>query len=321
MDWGIVNLFCGFVMIKLNQKVILCYLQVLVILVDINSFSCVVDVLVVIQLVLLVFIKQLENQFGMWLFDCIMYQISLIVQGSVVLEYVCYLFNMVSNIFDDIEYVIGIGCYCIWVGVIFLVVMLMVVVIVCYNQVYDEYVEILLQDMFNDVLLDVLYLGKLDFCVGIKLFDLLFLQMLEMVILFEDELVLIVLCCYFLLGVKEVQWWQMVGEEIVLFIQGSVWEFVFVVLMQYGLVFLWCYQVVYSELFYGVVCLGIVIGIMFSFYIMYLCDDSLYVVLLWQLILKCKIVFMCCNEVSCSYWIDYCFCELCSDLKQVNYWF
>jgi DNA-binding transcriptional LysR family regulator len=73
----------------------------------------------------------------------------------------------------------------------------------------------------------------------------------------------------------------MAGEEIVLFTQGSVWEFASAALMQHGLASSRRYQVVHSESLYGVVRSGIAIGIMPSL-TTYLRDDSLHVALLRQ---------------------------------------
>ncbi|MFJ3054558.1 LysR family transcriptional regulator [Herbaspirillum sp. NPDC087042] len=308
-------------MIKLNQKVTLRHLQALVTLAETNSFSRAADALAVTQPALSASIKQLENQLGTRLFDRTTHQISLTAQGGVVLEYARHLLNTASNIFEDIEHAIGTGRHRIRVGAIPSAVTLTAAVIARYNQAHDEHVEILLQDMPNDALLDALHSGKLDFCVGIKPPDSLSSQTLETVSLFEDELVLIVSRHHALAGAKEVQWRQMAGEEIVMFTQGSVWEFASAALMQHGLASSRRYQVVHSESLYGVVRSGIAIGIMPSLYTSYLRDDSLHVAPLRQPTLKRKIVLMRRNEVSRSHWTDHCFRELRTDLKQANHWF
>ncbi|WP_343583565.1 LysR family transcriptional regulator [Herbaspirillum sp.] len=305
-------------MIKLNQKVTLRHLQALVTLAATNSFSRAADELAVTQPALSAAIKQLENQLGIRLFDRTTHQINLTAQGAVVLEYARHLLNTATNIFNDIEHAIGTGRQRIRIGAIPSAVTLTAATIARYNQAHDQHVEIMLQDMPNDALLDALYSGKLDFCVGIKPPD---SQALETVPLFEDELVLIVPPHHALAGAKEVQWRQMAGEEIVIFTQGSIWEFASAALMQHGLAASQRYQMVHSESLYGVVRAGIAIGIMPSLYTSYLRDDSLHVAPLRQPTLKRKIVLMRRNEVSRSRWTDHCFKELRNDLKQANHWF
>jgi len=263
-------------------------------------------------------IKQLENQLGIKLFDRTTHQIGLTVQGAVVLEYAKHLLNTAANTFDDIEHAIGTGRHRIRIGAIPSAVTLTAAVIARYNAVHDQHVEILLQDMPNDALLAALHTGKLDFCVGIKPPD---SATLDTETLFEDELVLIVSNQHALAGAKEVHWRQMAGEEIVLFTQGSIWEFASAALLQHGLASSRRYQVVHSESLYGVVRAGIAIGIMPSLYTSYLRDDSLHVAPLRFPTLKRKIVLMRRNEVSRSEWTDHCFGEMRHDLKQVNHWF
>ncbi len=305
-------------MIKLNQKVTLRHLQALVTLAATNSFSKAADLLAVTQPALSATIKQLENQLGIKLFDRTTHQIGLTAQGAVVLEYAKHLLNTATNTFADIEHVIGTGRHRIRIGAIPSAVTLTAAVIARYNAVHDQHVEILLQDMPNDALLAALHTGKLDLCVGIKPPD---SASLDTVTLFEDELVLIVSNQHALAGAKEVHWRQMAGEEIVLFTQGSIWEFASAALLQHGLASSRRYQVVHSESLYGVVRAGIAIGIMPSLYTSYLRDDSLHVAPLRFPTLKRKIVLMRRNEVSRSEWTDHCFREMRNDLKQANHWF
>lgn len=305
-------------MIKLNQKVTLRHLQALATLAATNSFSRAADELAVTQPALSASIKQLENQLGIRLFDRTTHQINLTTQGAVVLEYARHLLNTAANTFEDIEHAIGTGRHRIRIGAIPSAVTLTAAVIARYNKAHAEHVEILLQDMPNDALLAALYSGKLDFCVGIKPSD---AVALDTVGLFEDELVLIVPKTHPLGEAKEVQWRQMAGEEIVMFTQGSIWEFASAALMQHGLASSKRYQVIHSESLYGVVRAGIAIGIMPSLYTSYLRDDSLHVAPLRQPTLKRKIVLMRRNEVSRSEWTDHCFREMRRDLKEANHWF
>lgn len=305
-------------MIKLTNKVTLRHLQVFATLAATNSFSKAAEQLALTQPALSASIKQLENQLGTKLFDRTTHQIGLTAQGAVVLEYARHLLNTASNTFDDIQHVIGTGRHRIRIGAIPSAVTLTAAVIARYNAAHEQHVEILLSDMPNDALLLALHTGKLDFCVGIKPPD---SVSLDTVTLFEDELVLIVSRKHPLADSKEVHWRQMAGEEIVLFTQGSVWEFASAALLQHGLQSSRRYQVVHSESLYGVVRAGIAIGIMPSLYTSYLRDDSLHVAPLRFPTLKRKIVLMRRNEVSRSEWTDHCFNELRNDLKQANHWF
>ena len=307
-------------MIKLNNKVTLRHLQALATLASTNSFSKAAEELSVTQPALSASIKQLENQLGTKLFDRTTHQIGLTAQGALVLEYAKHLLNTAANTFNDIQHVIGTGRHRIRIGAIPSAVTLTAAVIARYNAAHDEHVEIMLSDMPNDALLAALHTGKLDFCVGIKPPEP-DADSLDTVTLFEDELVLIVSREHPLAGSKEVHWRQMAGEEIVLFTQGSVWEFASAALLQHGLSSSKRYQVVHSESLYGVVRSGIAIGIMPSLYTSYLRDDTLHVAPLRFPTLKRKIVLMRRNEVSRSEWTDHCFRELRNDLKQANHWF
>ncbi len=305
-------------MIKLTNKVTLRHLQAFATLAGTNSFSKAAEQLSVTQPALSASIKQLENQLGTKLFDRTTHQIALTAQGAVVLEYAKHLLNTATNTFDDIRHAIGTGRHRVRIGAIPSAVTLTAAVIARYNEAHDEHVEILLSDMPNDALLSALHTGKLDFCVGIKPPD---SMSLDTVTLFEDELVLIVSKKHSLSDAKEVHWRQMAGEEIVMFAQGSVWEFASAALLQHGLAASRRYQMVHSESLYGVVRSGIAIGIMPSLYTSYLRDDTLHVAPLRFPTLKRKIVLMRRNEVSRSEWTDHCFRELRNDLKQANHWF
>lgn len=303
---------------KLSNKITLRHLQSFVTLANTNSFSRAAEELAVTQPALSASIKQLENQLGTKLFDRTTHQIGLTRQGAVVLQYVKHLLNTASNTFEDIQQAIGTGRHRIRVGTIPSAMTLTAAVVARYNKTYGDQVEIVLSDMPNDALLAALHNGKLDFCIGIKPPD---SVALETVTLFEDELVMIVAQEHPLAGVKEVQWRQMAGEEIVLFTQGSVWEFASVALQQHGLAPSKLYQVIHSESLYGIVRAGIAIGIMPSLYTAYLLDKALHVAPLRSPTLKRKIVLMRRNEISRSEWTDHCFKELRKDLKQANYWF
>ena len=303
---------------KLDNKITLRHLQAFVELADKNSFSKAAQALSVTQPALSAAIKQLENQLGTKLFDRTTHQIELTRQGAVVLEYAKHLLNTANNTFGDIQRAIGSGRHRIRIGTIPSAMTLTAAVVARYSKTYGEQVEIVLSDMPNDALLNALYTGELDFCVGVKQAH---TDALETVTLFEDELVLIVAQGHALAASKEVHWRQMAGEEVVMFTTGSIWELASAALRQHELAPSKLYQVVYSESLYGIVRAGIAIGIMPSLYTAYLKDSSLHVAPLRSPTLKRKIILMRRNEVSRSEWTDHCFKELRNDLKQANHWF
>ena len=305
-------------MFKLDNKITLRHLQAFVELASKNSFSKAAQELSVTQPALSAAIKQLENQLGTKLFDRTTHQIELTRQGAVVLEYAKHLLNTAGNTFGDIQRAIGSGRHRIRIGAIPSAMTLTAAVVARYSQTYGDQIEIVLCDMPNDALLNALHTGELDFCVGVKQAH---TDALETMTLFEDELVLIVAREHLLASSKEVQWRQMVGEEIVMFTTGSIWEFASAALRQHELAPSKLYQVVHSESLYGIVRSGIAVGIMPSLYTAYLKDSSLHVAPLRSPTLKRKIILMRRNEVSRSKWTDHCFKELRNDLKQANHWF
>jgi DNA-binding transcriptional LysR family regulator len=299
-------------MLKLSNKITLRHLQGFVTLAQTNSFGKAAEALAVTQPALSTAIKQLENQLGTKLFDRTTHHIQLTRQGAVVLEYAKYLLNTATNAFDDIKQAIETGRHRIRIGIVPSAMTLTAAAVARYIKRHGEEVEIILSDMPNDTLLNALHTGELDFCVGIKPPSSI---SLETVTLFEDELVLIVARTHPLARLKEVQWRQMEGEEIILFTQGSVWEFASVALRQHGLAPSKLYQVVFSESLYGIVRAGIAIGIMPSLYTAYLKDRALHVAPLRNPTLKRKLVLMRRNEMSRSAWTDHCFKALRHDLK------
>ncbi|MES2072318.1 MAG: LysR family transcriptional regulator [Pseudomonadota bacterium] len=304
--------------LKLDNKITLRHLQAFVTLASKNSFSKAAQELSVTQPALSAAIKQLENQLGTKLFDRTTHQIELTRQGGIVLEYAKHLLNTASNTFGDIQRAIGSGRHRIRIGTIPSAMTLTAAVVARYSKTYGDQIEIVLCDMPNDALLIALHTGELDFCVGVKQAH---TDSFETVTLFEDELVLIVDHKHPLAASKEVQWRQMMGEEIVMFTTGSIWEFASAALRQHELAPSKLYQVVHSESLYGIVRSGIAIGIMPSLYTTYLKDSSLHVAPLRSPTLKRKIILMRRNEVSRSKWTDHCFKELRNDLKQANHWF
>jgi DNA-binding transcriptional LysR family regulator len=305
---------------NLTNKITLRHLHGFVTLAETGSFSKAAEQLAVTQPALSASIKQLENQFGTKLFDRTTHQIELTSHGAMVLEYARHLHTTAINTFDDIRRAIGTGRHRIRVGAIPSAMALTAAVVARYGRRHGEEVEVVLADMPNNELLDALHTGALDFCVGIKPPDSESAS-LDTVTLFEDELVLIVPQGHPLAQSSEVQWWQTAGSEIVLFTQGSIWEFASVALRQHGLAPSKLYNVVYSESLYGIVRAGLALGIMPSLYTTYLKDSALQVIPLRSPTLKREIVLMRRNEVARSVWTDHCFTELRNDLKEVNHWF
>jgi DNA-binding transcriptional LysR family regulator len=297
---------------NLSGKVTLRHLQGFVALAENNSFSKAAELLSITQPALSAAIKQLENQLGSKLFDRTTHQIELTRQGAVVLAYARYLLNTAENAFDDIQRALETGRHRIRIGVIPSAMTMAAAAVARYNALFGGQVELILRDMPNDTLLNALHTGQLDFCIGIKPPD---SDTLDTVTLLEDELVVIVAEGHPLARLDEINWRQLAGHEIVLFTQGSIWEFASLALRQHGLAPSRLYHVEYSESLYGIVRAGVAIGIMPSLYTTYLGDAALHVAPLRHPTLKRKLVLMRRNEVSRSMWTDHCFKELRDYLK------
>ncbi len=303
---------------ELTKKISLRHLQAFVTLSRVNSFSKAAQELCVTQPALSASIKLLENQLGNKLFNRTTHQLELTREGKLALDYATHLLNTASNTFADIQRAIGSGRHRIRIGAIPSAMALTAAAVARYSELHGETVEIVLSDMPNDGLLNALYSGQLDFCVGIEVPG---SVALETVSLFGDELVLVTARRHRLGTLQEVRWEQLAGEEIVVFTRGSIWEFASNALHQHGLKPSSLYHMLHSESLYGVVRAGIAVGVMPSLYTTFLRDGELHIAPLRAPTSKRKVALMRRNEVSRNQHIDHCFSALRQDLKRVDQWY
>lgn len=164
-------------------------------------------------------------------------------------------------------------------------------------------------DQINDVFIQVLQCGEIDFGIGV-IDSLLFVELL-VYLLCEDFFVVVLYCDDLLVVQVYLLWKQLVGWDIVVFLKGNIQWLVVVLVESYCLMLIICYQVDYIEILYGLVCLCLVVVILLVLYIIYLQDLVFRVVQLQQLVFVCIVVLMCGLQVL------FLFIEDCFFLLQV----
>lgn len=233
------------------------------VLADQKNFSRASETVSVTQPALSAAIRQLETQLGVRLFHRSTHHVDLTADGTALLPYARRLLNSAEHTFEDMHHALQGQRARVRVGAAPSTMYLMGSAIAQMQQ--ERFAaEFEISDGTSEVLLDELRSGMLDIALAVQYRphdDLCSEPVLE------DELVLVVHRSHRLASARTAAWRDLAGEEIVMFMHGSIGELTSSALRQNRLVPSQKYRVDQNEALYGLVRANLAVGIMPRLYI------------------------------------------------------